>query len=99
MLGYYLGLAVLFIGTAVSALAYRAKPSGPRLAGMIGFAVAALARLAYILLVLNLGHYLRFAPCTQFLQLQVPSAWPAWCMRTGNWQPPARSVSIPPADA
>lgn len=55
MLGYYLGLAVLFIGTPVSALAYRAKPSGPRLAGMIGFAVAALARLAYILLVLNLA--------------------------------------------
>jgi len=29
MLGYHLGLAVLFIGTAVSAPAYRAKPSGP----------------------------------------------------------------------
>ncbi len=55
MFGYYLGLAVLFVGTAVSALAYRGKPSRPLLVGLVGFAIATLARLLYVLLLLNLA--------------------------------------------
>lgn len=46
MAGFYVCLAVSLVGAVAAALAYRAKPSRPRLWGLIGFAVVAVAKLA-----------------------------------------------------